>query len=156
MADHLSTYLNDHLAGAGFALELIDHLSEEAPGLAPAAAKLRAEISEDREQLRTVMTRLNILESRVRKAGSWLAEQAAEVKLGVDDEDNGPLRRLERLEALALGIEGKIALWRALATIPNGVALSSIDLETLTHRGEEQRAKVELWRLQAASDALTI
>jgi hypothetical protein len=57
---------------------------------------------------------LNIAESRVRKAGSWIAEGVAEVKLDVDDDPQGPLRRLERLETLAIGIDGKVALWQAL------------------------------------------
>ena len=48
------------------------------------------------------------------KGGSWLAEQVTEAKLEVDDDANGPLRRLERLETLAVGIDGKMALWEAL------------------------------------------
>jgi hypothetical protein len=78
------------------------------------------------------------------------------VKLEVDDVENGPLRRLERLEALAVGIEGKIALWQALETVPAKAAFGTIDYERLCRRGEEQRSRVEVWRLQAARDALLI
>ena len=57
------------------------------------------------------MEKLDIAQSRIRKASGWLAEQLAEVKFAMEDEN---LRRLERLEALALGIQGKLSLWRAL------------------------------------------
>jgi hypothetical protein len=75
---------------------------------------LKAEIEEDRDQLKTLMAKQQIEESRVRKAGGWIAERLAALKLGVDDDAHGRLRRLERLEALAIGIDGKIALWGAL------------------------------------------
>jgi len=154
--EHLAVYLNDHLAGANLALEIVDHLADETPDLASSLATLKAEIDEDRGQLKALMASLNISESRVRKAGSWIAEQVAEAKLEVDDDQNGPLRRLERLEALALGIEGKIALWRALDAVPEKGAIGQINYERLCRRGEEQQARIEVWRLQAARDALLI
>ena len=95
--EHLATYLNDHLAGANLAPEIIDHLTKENPDLMPALMALKTDIFEDRHQLTTLMARLNITQSRVRKAGTWIAESVAEVKLDVDDDPHGPLRRLERL-----------------------------------------------------------
>jgi hypothetical protein len=112
--EHLSIYLNDHLAGANVAVEILEHLTSETSALSSSLSSLKTEIEEDREQLRALMARNKIEESRVRKAGGWLGEFVAEIKLEVDDDPEGPLRRLERLEALAIGIEGKIALWRAL------------------------------------------
>jgi hypothetical protein len=154
--EHLAIYLNDHLAGANLALEIVDHLAAETPVLASPLAALRTEIDEDRGQLKALMAGLNIPESRVRKAGSWITEQVAEAKLAVDDDQNGPLRRLERLEALLMGIEGKIALWRALDAAPAKVPAGKINYEQLRRRGEDQLSKVENWRLQAARDALII
>jgi hypothetical protein len=152
--EHLATYLNDHLAGSNFAMEVLDHLAAENPHLKPSLNALKKDIEEDREQLRIVMQHLNIPESRVRKAGMWIAESVAEVKLEVDDDPNGPLRRLERLEALAMGIDGKIALWRALQAAPANEILAEIDHELLIQRGQEQRSRVEVLRLQAARAAL--
>jgi hypothetical protein len=152
--EHLATYLNDHLAGANFAVEVLDHLASENPDLKPSLDALKKDIEEDREQLRILMRHLNVPESRVRKAGSWIAESVAEVKLDVDDDPHGPLRRLERLEALAIGIDGKVALWQALQATPPNAALAGVDYELLTHRGQEQRSRVEVLRLQAARAAL--
>ena len=154
--EHLAIYLNDHLAGSNVALEVLDHLAVEAPDLASSLANLKTNINEDRQQLLALMASLNIAESRARKAGSWIAERVAEVKLEVDDDQTGPLRRLERLEALEIGIEGKIALWRALNAISTNRPLGELNYESLIRRGEEQRDRVEVWRLQAASNALVI
>jgi hypothetical protein len=148
--------LNDHLAGSNVAVELLDHLMSENPDLKPSLATLKKDIEDDREQLEGLMARLNIAESRIRKAGTWIAESVAEVKLDVDDDPHGPLRRLERLEALALGIDGKVALWRALEATPPNSALAGFDFELLTRRGQEQRSRVEVLRLHAARAGLAI
>jgi len=154
--EHLATYLNDHLAGAHFALEILDHLVDEASDWKAALTALRTDIEQDRQQLKALMSSIAIDESRVRKASGWLAEGLAEVKMNIDDDSNGPLRRLERLEALAIGIEGKIALWRSLAvSAESNVALAKIDYQRLDERGRDQRARVEALRLEAARGALT-
>jgi len=153
--EHLSIYLNDHLAGANLAVEILDHLISEAPHLSASLTALRTEIDEDRGELKTLMGNQHIQESRVRKAGGWIAEGLAELKLEADDDPTGGLRRLERLEALAIGIDGKLALWRALdAAAGSCTELGGIDYERLIQRALDQRARVEALRLQAAHDAL--
>ena len=103
------------------------------------------------------MAGLTIPESRARKAGIWLAEGVAEIKLEVDDDPSGTFRRLERLEALAIGIERKLTLWHALnAAAISDKALKNIDYERLVERGQSQRARVEALRLQAARAALIL
>jgi len=152
--EHLATYLNDHLAGSNVAIEILDHLSAETSS-GPTYAGLRKEFDEDRHELKAIMTRLRVVESRVRKAGSWIAEGFAELKLEVDDEPNGPLRRLERLELLAVGIHGKVALWKALdAALGSHADLENVDYARLIQRGQEQYDRIETLRLEAARAAL--
>src|SRR4051812_31084843 len=81
---HLATYLNDHLAGAMTALEILDHLKEEAADIRPFLDRLTQDIMADRQELVDLMARLNIEQSRIRKAGGWLAERFVEAKLEVD------------------------------------------------------------------------
>ena len=153
--EHLSTYLNDHLAGSDFALEILDNLEKEASDRSPTLTSLKTAIEEDREQLIVLMGRLHIAQSRVRQAGSLLAESLAEIKLGVDDEDKGPLRRLERLEALVIGIDGKLAMWQALGSAAAAnEELRCVDYDPLIERAVDQRSCVETLRLQAAQSAL--
>jgi hypothetical protein len=147
--------LNDHLAGSVIAVEILEHLLTEASDSMPELHALKADIEEDRHQLKMLMDRLGITESRVRKVTSWIAEQLAEVKFAADDESRGQLQRLERLEALGIGIDGKFALWRALdAAAELAPALREVDYEHLAQRAQQQRSRVEVLRVQAARLAL--
>lgn len=155
--EQLETYLNDHLAGAVAALDLLGRLVEAYAGTDAARelADLRADIAADRQQLEGLMARLDIDESRARKAMAWVAERATHLKLRMDDSSDGALGRLEAFDALAVGIEGKRALWRALAAAADGAPdLQGMDYARLTRRAEEQRERVEAVRLQAARTAL--
>jgi hypothetical protein len=155
--EHIATYLNDHLAGSLVALELLVHLESAHKGtdIERFAAELRADIAEDRLELEALMIRLQVSESRTRKATAWLSEKVTELKLRLDDSGDGSLCLLEAFEALSLGIEGKRGLWRALAaTSENTPALQVADYEVLTRRAEEQRGRVETERLKAARRAL--
>jgi len=153
--EHLATYLNDHLAGSFIAVEILEHLESEATDLIQDLGALKAEIEADRRQLKELLDRLGISESRVRKVTSWIAEQVTEAKFEADDESRGTLRRLERLESLALGIDGKSALWQALkAAAELAPELRQMDYEQLVQRAQQQRSRVEMLRVQAARVAL--
>lgn len=153
---HLATYLNDHLAGAVAALELLEHLEKTHAGapVARALSELRTEIDADRDVLQSLMTQLHVTESKPRKAAAWLAERLASVKLRLDDSGDGSFRLFESLEVLSLGIEGKLGLWRTLAAVaPAQPDVDSLDYETLMLRAEEQRRRAEDMRLRAAQAA---
>jgi hypothetical protein len=157
--EHLAVYLNDHLAGAGGALELLSHIEEAHSSTAAArlAAELRPEITADVKVLEEVMQRAGVRQSRPRQAAAWLTEKIAELKVRLDDRTDGSLSLLESLEALALGIEGKQALWNALAVVaPAAPALQGIDYARLKQRAEDQRRRVEPQRLAAAKGALGV
>lgn len=154
---HVATYLNDHLAGSVTALTLLTHLESAHAGTPWQRffADLHADIAADRQELEALLARLQIAVSRPRQAMAWLAEKFAEVKLRLDDAVAGPLHLLEAVEALAVGIEGKRALWRALATAAEcAPELRGIDYERLAQRADEQRQRVEVVRLEAARAAL--
>ena len=156
--DYLRTYLNDHLAGSLAALDLLEHLEAvyTETGLASFFVELRRDISADRNELQRLMNRLQLDESRPRKVSAWLTGKFTELKLRLDDSSRGPLRLLESLEVLGLGIHGKLALWRALgAAADSSPALRGFDYERLTRRAEEQRWRVEVVRLEAAKAAFT-
>src|SRR5437016_1083538 len=101
---HLTTYLNDHLAGSVAALELLEHLEKAHTGSATERfiIDLRTEIATDRQELEALMRRLHIAASPARKAAVWVAGKVTEVKLRLDDPAGGALRLLEALEALSV------------------------------------------------------
>ncbi|HEU4342524.1 MAG TPA: hypothetical protein VFU31_13230 [Candidatus Binatia bacterium] len=155
--EHLAAYLNDHLAGSVAAVELLEHLENAHAGteMARLFAAVLADIEADRQELKGLMDRLHISESRPRKATAWLAGKMTELKLRLEDRAGGPLRLLEGVEAVALGIEGKLALWQALnAAAEVAPALRGVDYERLAQRARDQRERLEGVRLQAAEAAL--
>ncbi|HYR91035.1 MAG TPA: hypothetical protein VE422_43665 [Terriglobia bacterium] len=154
---YLTTYLNDHLSGSVGAMEIMEHLEEQFSDLRPQLARLRADIETDRQELKTLMHRLGIPQRRLRKVGGWIAEKLTEIKLTADDPAGGALRQLEGLEALALGIDGRLALWWALnAASDVAPELRGVDYERLVQRALDQRNYVEMLRRHAARTALSL
>jgi len=156
MTDNLGIYLNDHVAGSVLALELLDHLIDlpEAPesGL---LTQLRSDIEEDQQTLQQLLRAAGAKESPVRKAAAWLTEKLGRAKLRMEDSGTGGLRVLEALETLALGIQGKLALWRSLATLGEAVPqLEALDLTRLQARALDQFQRVDRLRLNVARQAL--
>ena len=151
----VATYLNDHLAGAVAAVRLLESLEELYDQLRPRLSALREDIEADRVELRTLMERLDIGESRTRKIGGWVAEQASALKMRLDDSADGALRLFESLEFLSLGIAGKLGLWEALkAAAEIYPQLRCADYNLLIQRAIEQRSRAETFRLEAAVEAL--
>ena len=153
---NLATYLNDHLAGAVAALELLEHLEKAQAGapVARALSELRIEIDADRAALQSLMTHLGVTESKPRKAAAWLAERLASLKLRLDDSGDGAFRLFESLEVVSLGIEGKLALWRTLAAVAPALPnVGSLDYQTLILRAVGQRERAEDMRLRVAQTA---
>jgi hypothetical protein len=152
----LVTYLNDHLAGSVGAIEMVERAIEENAGnlLGRRLEEILGEITKDQAVLQGLIEHLGAKEDRLKKAGAWLAEKAGRVKLGGTD-DSGELARLEVLETVAMGIQGKRALWRALRVVARQhPVLHDLDLDLLERRAVEQHDRVEEWRLEAAKEVL--
>ena len=81
-----------------------------------------------------------------------------QLKLGGLLHRGEPVAKLEELEMLALGIEGKLALWLALRHgTSNGVGPRQEllpELDRLIERARSQREIVEAMRLKAAEAVL--
>ena len=90
----------------------------------------------------------------MRKAAAWLTEKLGRAKFRFDDDGHGELRTMEALEALGLGIQGKLALWRALEVVAASTPqLKALDFARLQQRAMDQFARVDRLRLQAARAA---
>jgi hypothetical protein len=153
--EHLSSYLNDHLAGSVSALELLDRLIDtyqERP-LGRFFEELRTEIDADQETLKELIARLGEKESTVRKAGAWIAEKISRAKIPLSETRDGEMGLFLALEGLALGIDGKRSLWCALAAASEMTPrLRGLDYETLKKRALEQHDQVEAKRLEVARE----
>src|SRR4051812_39200217 len=148
----LRTYLNDHLAGALSALQLLEHAKDEHAGteLGDFLEELHGEIALDQGALREIMASLGVEVDRPKLAIAWAGEKAARLKIHSPFASNGHLSTLLELEQLFIGITGKLGLWRALAA-----ALGATPrLDELIARAERQREAVERHRLEAGRAAL--
>jgi hypothetical protein len=153
--DPLTTYVHDHLAGARAAVNLLEVLRDQHTGqpLGRFAAGLLVEVEADREVLRGLAERVGAGASGLKEAAAWLGEKVSRVKLR--RRSAGDLGIFEALEALGLGILGKLALWRALAVVAEGDGrLRGTDFHHLAARAQAQHTQVEQRRLEAAPMAL--
>jgi hypothetical protein len=151
----LNEYLNDHLAGSVGALELLDRLIDVYQGkpLERFFQELRNEIDADQKTLKELIARLGEKESAVRKAGAWIAEKLSRAKIQLSETREGELGLFLALEGLALGINGKRSLWRALAAASETAPqLRGPDYATLEKRAVEQHDRVEAQRLEVARE----
>jgi len=103
-----------------------------------------------------MMGRAGLALSTSRRIAGWIGEKAAELKTYVDDPFSGVLRTFEQIEVVAVGIDGKRALWAALAGAAAGIPeLQGVDYSRLIARANQQRQAIEERRLQWAIAALT-
>jgi hypothetical protein len=154
--DPLKTYLEDHLAGAASAVELLSRLRDERRDepVGRFASEILAEIEEDRQKLEELARRVDSGPHPLKNAAAKLGEKLSRLKLS--DRTAGPLGILESLEFLALGVWGKRALWRALATCARPIpGLELVELDLLISRAESQHDRIENQRLEAAKVTLT-
>jgi hypothetical protein len=155
MNESLGTYLHDHLAGATYAIELVEFMRDQHhdDDLGRFAAEIVAEIKQDRATLQRIAERVGSSGATLKDAASWVGEKVSRFKLGHDA--GSGLATFEALEFLAIGILGKRALWRALAAIaPSDPRLSGVDFESLAASAQKQHDKVDRRRLQVARTAL--
>jgi hypothetical protein len=154
----LAIYLNDHLAGATGAVELARRARAANRGTAFEAPleRIAAELDEDRAALVDVMRRLGVTRDPVKEWAAWLAEKGGRLKLNGRLASYSPLSRVLELEVLALGVEGKRALWRALARVAaDDARLAGVDLAALGRRADAQRRLLDGERLRAAELAFS-
>ncbi len=147
----LGAYMNDHLAGATAALEMLDHLIKRHKGkpLGDFFKQLEGDIEQDVRTLQRLIDESGAGESALRKAGGWFAEKLARTKFKAAGESRDDLGLLQALETLELGIRGKQLLWRALSCAKFHGA-QDVDLIALERRAVEQQERVERQRMETA------
>jgi hypothetical protein len=153
---YVAIYLNDHLAGATAGMELARRSlgANRGTPFEDPLARLATEIAEDRAALLEVMSRLEVARDPLKVWAGWIAEKVGRAKPNGRIAGYSPYSRVLELELLALGVEGKRALWRALERVAGDDArLTGIDLEALVRRAEGQRRLVERQRIRAAEIA---
>jgi hypothetical protein len=153
---YLAVYLNDHLAGSTTAIELIRRAVRQYEGtdLGEFLAELEDEIEADRDTLKAFMEANGVEPDRVKLAAAWVAEKVGRLKFNGALVRRSPLTPLVELETLAIGIQGKLLLWRALRTEPADDATAAW-MDELIARAEHQQDAVERRRVEAGRGVLS-
>jgi hypothetical protein len=154
----LAIYLNDHLAGATVGRELARRAAANNRGSSHGSflADLADQIDADRASLLGIMRALRVRINPIKVIVGWSAEKLERLKFNGRLLGYSPLSKIVELEALSLGVHGKLALWRTLEELDH-VDLSSapVPLADLIARAEQQLAELESHRLQAVAQALS-
>jgi hypothetical protein len=149
----VENYMNHHLAGASGALLLIRDLIEraECSEASEFFVNLKARIEADRSKLEALVCLVGKQSSAWSKAAGKMAASIGSLKLMWDGFAPEKLGMLEALELLALGVQGKRLLWRALREVSHCFPeWSGTDFNHLENDAIDQRDGVEMWRLWAA------
>ncbi|HET7487320.1 MAG TPA: hypothetical protein VFJ85_05280 [Acidimicrobiales bacterium] len=156
--DALDVYLNDHLAGAAAGVELAEKLAADADGtpMGRTLAGILADIRADQEVLDGLRVAFGFKQHTVKAAGSWVAEKFARMRFAAATRQGEELALLMQLEALHMGVSGKLSLWQCLqAARPVMAPLVGVtpDLDALIARAQDQLARLEAERLRVAEAA---
>lgn len=153
---NLRTYLNDHRAGAEAGLQLAEDCRDNNPTdpLHDFLSELVTEIEEDIETLDDIYGRLHSTENPLKKGSAWLFSKVSRLKLENLFLQYSSLTRLEELEALLLGVRGKLALWNTLESVcESDPRFTDVDFTRLQQRAQRQIEGLKKHHLTAARQA---
>jgi hypothetical protein len=155
MPDALPTYLHDHLGGAQIALQVLEAMRDQQddPRFRTFAAALLPVAQDDDRILHSIAEKVGSSPSAVKQIGGWLLEKVSRLKLG--HTGSADFEMFESLELLALGIQGKLCLWKALQVASRlDSRLRDYDFEELVSSALRQFDEVEDQRLSLAATVL--
>jgi hypothetical protein len=153
----LERYLNDHLAGSAGAVDLIEILADRCEDETERAffSDLKEQVEQDRGVLEGLLEKSGSSGSGFLEAAGELTAKAARLKLRWEGLHPGSLGMLEAIEMLALGIEGKLRLWRLLSAVSGSAPeWQGIDFAALEESARAQGQAVEERRIRAGREAL--
>jgi len=154
--DYLSTYLQDHRAGAAMGLDLAQRLRDENAGTRyeDFLTMLAQQIEEDVATLGAIMGRFDVDKSTLKIAGAKIGEKIGRMKPNEHLTSYSPLSRVQELEMMRSGVQGKLALWDTLFEVADlDDRLDALELRSLIERAETQLSGLREHHRMAAHEA---
>jgi hypothetical protein len=154
--DYLSTYLQDHRAGAEMGSDLAARLRDENLGTPyeDFLTLLAQQVESDVATLEEIMERFGVDKATLKTAGAKIGEKLARLKPNEQLSGYSPLSRVLEIEGLSSGVQGKLALWDSLYEISETDGrLDPDELQSLVERAESQLAGLREHHRIAAREA---
>jgi len=154
--DYLSTYLQDHRAGAEMGVKLAQRLRDQNEGTAyeDFLTLLAQQIEEDVLTLEETMEAFGVDKALMKTAGAKVGEVLGRLKPNEQLSGYSPLSRVLEIEMLRSGVQGKLALWASLYEISEtDDRLDPDGLQSLIERAESQLAGLREHHRTAAREA---
>jgi hypothetical protein len=113
----LVAYLREHLSGADAAIQVVEYLGRAETGSDERQlfVSLQEQLTSDRHVVEMLLTRLG---ASPRSAKRVAGQAAGSLMKRIAGGQPGDLSLFRTLEALAVGIQGKRCMWRALQALP--------------------------------------
>ena len=139
----LIAYLRDHLGGADMAIRVVHRLGSTNRGTEDGTLfhRLSKEFEEDHSVVRTLLTHLGASGRSIKRAAGFASGAVLSVPAGGEP---GDLALLRTLEALAIGVQGKRCMWRALQSLRIGPStVDGMDFVELEAKAVRQWEAIE-------------
>jgi hypothetical protein len=156
MTEYLSTYFQDHRAGAEAGSDLARRMYEENKGTEyeDFLGHLAEEIEEDLMTLEQIMDRFDVGRPALKAAMAKVGERLGRLKPNDQLGGYSPLSRVLEFEGLRAGVQGKLSLWDALLEIaPFEDRLDQEEIGRLLLRAESQLEGLRVHQRVAAREA---
>jgi hypothetical protein len=154
--DFLTTYLQDHRAGAETGSDLARRMHEENKGTQyeDFLGHIAEEIEEDVVVLEQIMDRFDVSLDGLKTAVAKVGEKLGRLKPNNQLTGYSPLSRVLEFEGLRAGVQGKLSLWDSLLEIaPFEDRLDAEEMAQLLTRAEAQLEGLRVHHRLAAREA---
>ena len=139
----LVAYLREHLSGSDVALRVVHRLGSTHEGTENGTffRRLSQELEEERSVVRTLLTQLGASGRSIKRAAGYASGAVLSVTAGGEPGDPALLRTFE---ALAIGVQGKRCMWRALQKLhPVPSTVHGMDFVELEAKAVRQWEAIE-------------
>ena len=143
----LTAYLHDHLMGADAAIQVVDRLKRVCAGTPEGRlfASLHQRFIQERRVVEGLLSELGESRGSAKRVGARVAGHALRT---IVSRAHDELSRFHALEGLAVGVQGKRCMWRALQAVDPPLRAS---LEILEADALKQWEEIEVCRLAIAA-----
>lgn len=139
----LIAYLHDHLGGADMAIRVVHRLvgsTDDGTEDGSLFRRLSNEFAQDRSAVRALLTQLGASSRSIKRAAGFASGTVVSVTAGGEP---GDLSLLRTVEALAIGVQGKRCLWRALQNLHVPTTINGMNFEELEAKAVRQWEAIE-------------